>query len=114
MARTNCLLVRGFVSWSIRETLALDTLESHCRTFPIVHAECAGPIDLSPSLATVLSSDRKMGIQGRPVLTRMVRCRPGTLANTIFEWPLAHQPVIPEFFGKQAHNPALAAAGPAS
>jgi len=29
--------VRGFVSRPVRETLALDTLEGRCRTFPIRH-----------------------------------------------------------------------------
>jgi hypothetical protein len=29
--------VRGFVSLPVRETLALNTLKSNCRTFPIRH-----------------------------------------------------------------------------
>jgi hypothetical protein len=29
--------VTGFVNWPVRETLALDTLEGSCRTFPICH-----------------------------------------------------------------------------
>src|SRR6202022_4523640 len=32
-----CLSVRGFVSRPVRETLALDTFEGSCRTFPICH-----------------------------------------------------------------------------
>lgn len=38
-ARVFCLAVRGFVSRTIRETLALDTQESFCRTFSIGHAK---------------------------------------------------------------------------
>ena len=29
--------MRGFVRWPVRETLALDTLEGSCRTFPVCH-----------------------------------------------------------------------------
>ena len=35
-----CLSVRGFVSLPVRETFALDTLKSNCRTFPV--ADIAG------------------------------------------------------------------------
>ena len=32
-----CLSVCGFVSAPVRETLALNTLKSNCRTFPVRH-----------------------------------------------------------------------------
>ena len=32
-----CLNVRGFVMAAVRETFALDTLKSNCRTFPVCH-----------------------------------------------------------------------------
>lgn len=38
-ALTRCLSVRGFVSRTIRETLALNTQEGFRRTFPVAHAK---------------------------------------------------------------------------
>jgi hypothetical protein len=36
-ARAFCLSVCGFVSRPVRETLALDSPEGSCRTFPVCH-----------------------------------------------------------------------------
>ena len=43
-AHAFCLSVRGFTRYAVRETLALDTLEGPCRTFPILDAKARAVI----------------------------------------------------------------------